>query len=146
VTAPPRPRRVATTLRVRYAETDPMGVVYHSHYLVWCDVARTEFLRQLGHAYAELERGGLLLAVTEAWIRFLAPARYDDLVRVDAWLERVQSRAVRFAYEIARAEPAPTALLARAATTLVALDPEYRPRTLPSGLLRRLRDATSTPA
>lgn len=145
MSAPRAARRIGTTLRVRYAETDPMGVVYHSHYLVWCEVARTEFLRQLGHAYAQLERDGLRLAVTEAWIRFLAPARYDDLVRIDAWLERVQSRAVRFAYEIARVEPAPGAALARAHTTLLALDRDHRPRTLPSGLLRLLHDATSAP-
>lgn len=64
-------------LRVRYAETDQMGVAYHTHYLVWCEVARTDHMRQLGVSYRSLEDGGLRLAVVDARIRYGAPARYD---------------------------------------------------------------------
>src|SRR5688572_17438031 len=80
---PPRlmPRSHSTELRVRYAETDRMGVVYYANYLVWCEVGRVEFLRALGRSYATLEHEGTGLAVAEAKVRYLAPARFDDLVR-----------------------------------------------------------------
>ena len=70
-------------LRARYAETDQMGIVYHSHYLVWCEVGRTDYIRRIGMPYAELEKQGMRLAVSDASLRFHAPARYDDLVRVE---------------------------------------------------------------
>src|SRR5690606_1798658 len=88
-------RSHTTKLRVRYAETDQMGVVYHTHYLVWCEIGRTDFIRQLGVSYAELERQGLFLAVAEANIRYAGSARYDDPIRVETWLDAVQSRMIR---------------------------------------------------
>lgn len=128
--------------RVRYAETDQMGVVYHANYLVWCEIGRTELLRALGTSYAEIERGGVLLAVADASIRFHASARYDNLVRVDTWLEEVRSRTVNFRYEITRldGEDAPERLVT-ARTALVALDAAGRPRAMPPSLLSLLRDA-----
>ncbi len=126
----------SSALRVRYSETDQMGVAYHPQYLVWCEVARTDFIRALGTPYAELERGGVFLVVAEASVRYVAPARYDDLIRVDAWLERVQSRAVTFAYEIARESPHGDRQLATATTRLVAVDQNGSPRSLPTPLLR----------
>ncbi|HEY8485056.1 MAG TPA: thioesterase family protein [Longimicrobiales bacterium] len=134
-------RHTTSTLRVRYVETDQMGFVYHSHYLVWCDIGRTDFLRELGAAYAELERDGLILAVTDAQLRYHAPARYDDVIRVETWLERIQSRMLTFGYEIVRAEPEPRQRLVTASTTLIALDRQGRPRTLPPDLLSLLRNA-----
>lgn len=139
------PRRSVSTFRARYAETDQMGVIYHSHYLVWCEIGRTDFLRSLGRTYAELEREGVFLAVTEARIRFLAPARYDEEIRVETWIERVQSRAVTFGYEIRRAAPPPPTRLALATTTLVALDERGTPVRLPPDLLHVLRDAAGPP-
>ena len=130
-----------STLRVRYSETDQMGFVYHPNYLVWCEIARTDFMRELGLPYAELERAGWLLAVTEASIRYGAPGRYDDLVIISCTLERVQSRSVTFAYEVVRIQPGPEQRLATATTRLVALDRSGSPRTLPSDLLTRFRDA-----
>jgi acyl-CoA thioester hydrolase len=134
-------RSSVSTVRVRYSETDQMGFAYHTNYLVWCEIARTDFMRELGTRYAELEQAGWLLAVTEAEIRYLAPARYDDIVRVLCTIERVQSRSVTFAYEITRTEPAPEQRLATATTRLIALDREGNPRTLPSELLNRFRSA-----
>ncbi|MEN8376368.1 MAG: thioesterase family protein [Gemmatimonadota bacterium] len=125
-----------THVRVRYAESDQMGVVYHTHYLVWCEVGRTDLLRALGRSYSALERDGLRLAVVDAKVRYVAPARYDDLVRVETRVGRVRSRMITFDYELSSAEP-PIGLLARASTTLVALDSEGQPRTLPG----ELRDA-----
>lgn len=136
------PRRSVSTLRVRYAETDQMGVVYHAHYLVWCEIGRTDFLRELGRTYAQLERDGVFLAVTDAHVRYLASARYDEEIRIETWIERVQSRAVTFGYEISRTAPAPPARLAVATTTLVALDSRGTPTRLPADVLQALRDAT----
>lgn len=92
----------SSEVRVRYAETDQMGVAYHANYLVWCEIGRTEFIRALGVSYAELEAEGVMLAVTEAHLRFHASARYDELLRVETRLLGVQSRSVTFAYEIKR--------------------------------------------
>ena len=136
------PRRSVSTLRVRYAETDQMGVVYHAHYLVWCEIGRTDFLRALGRTYAQLERDGVYLAVTDAHVRYLASARYDEEIRIETWIERVQSRAVTFGYEIHRTAPAPAARLAVATTTLVAIDSQGTPTRLPADVLQALRDAT----
>lgn len=115
-----------------------MGVVYHAQYLVWCDVGRTELIRELGASYAELERDGLFLAVTEASLRYHAPARYDDPIRVETWIERVQSRTILFSYEILR-DTNPPARLVTASTKLVALDNDGRPRTFPPDVLQRFR-------
>jgi acyl-CoA thioester hydrolase len=113
-----------TDIRVRYAETDRMGVVYYANYLVWCEVGRVEFLRAHGRSYAALEAEGTGLAVAEARVRYLSPARFDDLVRVETILTGVRSRAVTFDYVITLAETG--ARLATAHTTLVSIDPAGR--------------------
>jgi acyl-CoA thioester hydrolase len=130
--------RGSTTFRVRYGETDQMGVAYHPNYLSWCEIGRTELMRELGLPYAEMEANGVLLAVAEVNVRYGAAARYDDLIRVDTWVEAVKSRSVTFAYEIHRVEPEP-ARLARASTTLVSIDRDYRPRTLPTDVRELLQ-------
>jgi len=115
--------------RVRYSETDQMGVVYHAEYLVWCEVGRTDFIRALGLPYSELERQGTTLAVAEANVRYHAPARYDDLVRVETRLTDVRSRAVTFEYLIRNAVSGER--LASARTLLVSLDPTGKPVPMP---------------
>lgn len=117
--------------RVRYAETDQMGVVYHANYLVWCEIGRTEFIRSRGTSYADLERSGVLLAVSEATMRFHASARYDDRVVVRTVLSRVRSRAIDFAYSILNADTGER--LVSATTTLVSIDPDGRLTALPAG-------------
>ena len=116
--------------RVRYGETDRMGVVYHPEYLVWCEMGRTEYIRSLGMSYAEMERRGVPLAVAEATIRYHAPARYDDLIRVSTVLTRLGSRGLTFDYVITNAESG--VRLASASTTLVALDPAGGAAIIPS--------------
>ncbi|HEX5582011.1 MAG TPA: thioesterase family protein [Gemmatimonadaceae bacterium] len=116
--------------RVRYAETDRMGVVYHAEYLVWCEIGRTDFIRTHYRSYADLESAGVLLAVAEANVRYHAGARYDELVRVETRLAEVRSRTLRFEYLIRRAETGER--LASASTTLVAVDPQGRGMTLPA--------------
>jgi acyl-CoA thioester hydrolase len=118
-----------------------MGVVYHTHYLVWCEIARTDFIRKFGASYAELERDGLLLAVAEANVRYQASARYDDLITVEARIDRVQSRLLTFSYQIFRDEPQPRALLATATTKLIALTPAGATRQLPSELVEKFKHA-----
>jgi acyl-CoA thioester hydrolase len=113
---------------VRYAETDQMGVVYHSHYLVWCEVGRTEHLRSLGTDYATVEKAGTTLAVAEASLRYHAPARYDDLVRVETTLSSVRSRVITFDYLITNADSGDRLVTAR--TALIALTPDGRPHSL----------------
>jgi acyl-CoA thioester hydrolase len=116
-----------------------MGVVYHAHYLVWCEIARTDYIRRFGASYAQLEREGTMLAVTEANVRYLAGARYDDLITVEATLERVQSRLLTFSYQIYRDEPQPGALLATASTRLNALTSNGATRKLPAELIEKFK-------
>src|SRR5207237_10568630 len=123
------------------AETDQMRFAYHTHYLVWCEIGRTDFIRELGVTYAELERDGLFLAVAEASVRYNLAARYDDVVSVFTRCERVQSRAITFAYEVRRIEPAPNALLATATTKLVSIAASGSLRALPPSMLASFRAA-----
>jgi acyl-CoA thioester hydrolase len=117
-------------LRVRYSETDQMGVVYHANYLVWLEVARTDLIRSQGITYAELERRGYALAVAELTIRYRAPARYDDEVIVTANLREVRSRSLRIDYEVTRVSD--QTLLATAYTALVSIDTQTeKPVALP---------------
>ncbi|HUG41156.1 MAG TPA: thioesterase family protein [Longimicrobiales bacterium] len=134
-------RRSVSTFRVRYGETDQMGLAYHPNYLVWCEIGRTDYIRELGITYAEMERRGHLLAVADASVRYAAAARYDDVIRVETWLERVKSRTLTFAYEISRAEPDPTHL-ATARTTLISIDRQGAPRRLPGSVLDMFRETT----
>ncbi|HEX6693151.1 MAG TPA: thioesterase family protein [Longimicrobiales bacterium] len=135
-----------TDIRVRYAETDQMGVAYHAHYLVWCEVARTGLIRELGRSYAELEKDGLILAVADARVRYHASARYDDRVRITCWPSTVQSRAVTFEYllekigehDTDRDEPV---RLATASTMLIALDKAGATRRFQPELYEVLRGA-----
>ena len=90
-------------VRVRYAETDQMGVVYHANYLVWFEVGRVEFIRQLGLDYKSMEQDGALIAVAEATARYKAPARYDDELMVRTSLAGVRGPIVRFRYAVVRA-------------------------------------------
>jgi acyl-CoA thioester hydrolase len=107
-----------------------MGVVYYANYLVWCEVGRVEFLRALGRSYATLEHEGTGLAVAEAKVRYLAPARFDDLVRVETTLTGVRSRAVTFDYLITHAESG--IRLATAHTALVSIDRDGRLSAIPA--------------
>lgn len=95
---------IETQLRVRYAETDAMGVVYHTNYIVWFEVGRGEYFWQQGMSYADWERQGVHFPVSEVSARFLAPARYGDLVTVRTWVQERRSREATFAYEVRMTE------------------------------------------
>jgi acyl-CoA thioester hydrolase len=117
-------------MRVRYAETDQMGVVYHANYLVWCEIGRTDFIRRAGRSYADLERDGVRLAVSEASLRYHASARYDDPIRVHTSLTALGSRGMTFAYRIVRADT--DTLLVTATTSLVSVTAEGRLTAMPA--------------
>ena len=94
-------QRYETSFRVRYAETDQMGIVYYANYLVWMEIGRVEFCRSIGVQYSAMEReDGILLTVAEANCRYQAPALYDEEVVVATWLESAHPRMVTFAYEM----------------------------------------------
>ena len=135
------PRVVETPLRVRYAETDRMGIVYHAHYIVWFEIGRTEYCRAAGLPYRAMEDAGLLILVTGVDCTYRRPARYDDAIRVRAGLEQLGSRGMTFAYEIVRGEDE---MLADGSTRHVFADSAGRPRRAPDDVVERLarfRDA-----
>jgi acyl-CoA thioester hydrolase len=118
--------------RVRYGETDRMGVVYHAEYLAWCEMGRTEYIRSRGMSYADMERRGVPLVVAQASIRYHAPARYDDMIRVSTILSELGSRGLTFDYVITNADSGQR--LASASTTLVALDATGKAVTIPGDI------------
>jgi acyl-CoA thioester hydrolase len=109
-----------------------MGVVYHANYLAWCEVGRTELIRVRGRSYAEIERLGVGLAVSEASLRYHAPARYDDRIRVTTTLTEVRSRSLTFEYLITNADSG--AKLVTASTTLIGLSADGKIARLPREL------------
>ncbi len=124
-------RIVETRLRVRYAETDQMGVVYHANYLVWMEVGRVEYCRAAGIRYREMERQDkVLLTVAEAGCRYHAPALYDDEVVVRTWVAQAHPRMVRFEYEMVAAEDGRR--LVTGFTKHVFCTPALKPTKLPS--------------
>ncbi len=128
---------VETTLRVRYAETDAMGIVYHANYIVWFEVGRGEYMHQQGHDYAHLETQGYYLPVIEVQARYLAPARYGDLVTVRTSVVEARSRQATFAYEIVMAETGQ--LLVTGQTKHICVDEEGRIKTIPQEIREMLR-------
>jgi acyl-CoA thioester hydrolase len=127
-------------LRVRYAETDQMGVVYYSNYLVWMEVGRVEFCSAAGFRYREMEsEDGILLAVAEAHCRYLSPARYDDEVIVRTSVGQVAARMVRFDYRMCEAVSGRA--LAEGYTKHLFCDRDFRPARLPARYMELLRNS-----
>ncbi len=98
----PAPVSHTVDVEVRYAETDQMGVVHHANYLVWFELARTGLCAVSGYDYPGVERAGYLILVTEAELRYHRGARYGDRVQIEVWLEGLESRGLRFRYEVRR--------------------------------------------
>jgi len=129
-----------TRLRVRYAETDQMGVVYHANHFVWFEVGRVELLRQLGFSYRDMEsKDGRFIAVAEAKCRYRAPVRYDDEIVVRTRLLNVRDSVVHFGYELRRL--ADDTLLAEGETTHIVTDAEMKIEVLPEKYLTAFRMA-----
>ena len=119
-----------STLRVRYAETDKMGVVYYANYLVWFEVARADLLRSLGWSYREMEIAGISLPVIEAHCNYLRPARYDDEIEVKTEGRMLSPVRMEFDYQVVRSQDGTIA--AEGKTVHAALDASGKPCRLPA--------------
>ncbi len=123
-------------VRVRYAETDQMGMAHHTSYLVWFEAGRTEFIRAQGRSYAQVEQGGWWLVVVEAYCRYRRPARYDDVLIVRTHLRDIRPATLAFGYQVLRG--ADGAVLADGHTVHAAVDRTGRPRRIPDDIRRLL--------
>jgi acyl-CoA thioester hydrolase len=129
-------REGQTTTRVRYPETDRMGIAHHTHYFTWFELGRTELMRQVGCAYGDLEEhSGIFFPVVEASADFLASARYDEVVTITTRLVRARGVRVRFTYVITREDGT---VLATGRTEHASVDRRGRPQRLPGAWQRRL--------
>jgi acyl-CoA thioester hydrolase len=126
-------------IRVRYGDTDQMGVAYYGNYLRWFEIGRAEMMRSLGRTYREIEADGVRLPVVEAWCRYLKPARYDDRVVIETGVSHRARASVRFSYRILREEDGE--LLAVGGTEHCFLDRNDRPARAPETLAELLARA-----
>lgn len=108
-----------TQLRVRYAETDQMGIVYYGNYAMYCEVARVDTMRSLGVSYRALEENGVMLPVLDYSTKFIRPAKYDDLITIRVTIPEMPATRIKFLYEMFNEEGT---LLNKAETTLVFVD------------------------
>jgi acyl-CoA thioester hydrolase len=131
-----------TCFRVRYHETDAMGIVHHAAYITWFEEGRSAFTRAIGYPYSRMEAEGIALAVAEVTARYHIPARYDEEVAVRTCLDAVGSRGMTFTYEIRRV--ADMILLVSGRSTHISLGPDGRVRRLPEGLHERLLNLPSS--
>jgi acyl-CoA thioester hydrolase len=132
----PALREARTTTRVRYPETDRMGVAHHTHYFTWFELGRTELMRQIGCPYGELEEDqGIFFPVIQAEADYLASARYDEVVTITTRLVRASGARVRFTYAVTREDGT---VLATGHTEHASVNGRGRPQRLPEALRRRL--------
>lgn len=119
-----------TEIRVRYAETDQMGIVHHSNYLIWFEYGRSDFCRARGFSYKEMEeKDNALMVVAESYCRYKSPAYYEDLLTIRTKVEEIRSRSLRFVYEVFRASD--QMLLAEGETLHLVTDESKKVRTIP---------------
>jgi acyl-CoA thioester hydrolase len=126
---------------VRYAETDKMQVVYHANYLIYCEMGRTDLIKQLGSSYADIEAEGVMLAVIDASLRYHYSAKYEDRIRVTTIVSNVKSRTVTFDYTIENALTG--ARLVSARTTLASINGDGKLVALPAHLRQAMENAVS---
>ncbi len=120
-----------TTFRTRYAETDAMGVVHHATYPVWFEMGRSDFMRQIGIPYTEVERLGYYLMLSGLTVKYRAAARYDELLTLTTRVGEIRSRTSVFVYELRRGEE----LIATGETHHICTDKNYRPARMPDVIL-----------
>lgn len=126
-----------TEIRVRYAETDKMGIVHHSNYLIWFEAGRSDLCRAKGFSYKEMEENdNALMVVAESYVRYKSPAYYEDILSVRTRVAEIRSRSIRFIYEIFRPEDG--ALLAEGETLHLVTDQSKRVRQIPEIYRERL--------
>ena len=123
-----------TYIRVRYSETDKFGVVYFGRYFTYFEVARAEMFRSRGKSYRELEESGMFFVVAEACCKYVKPAHYDDLLRIETSIERIGSKSIVFRHQIYR----DSELIAEGREVLVSVDKSGKPVPIPSEIYRLL--------
>ncbi len=126
---------VDVDIRVRYAETDQMGVAYYSNYLVWFEVGRAELCRRKGFSYAKLEERGYKLVVTDVHCHYRSSARYDESITVRTWLKGLNKRMITFGYQVLRKDGEREELIAEGETRHLSLDSKGTPKSLPKEFL-----------
>jgi len=128
-------------VRVRYAETDQMGVVYHSNYLNYLELGRVEWLRSLGYSYAELEKKGVLLPVVHADLNYRFPARYDELIRVETEVSSIGKSSIEFSSQLYNENDT---LLLEGKVKLVCLNADtFKPISIPADLRNLMGEVTN---
>jgi acyl-CoA thioester hydrolase len=131
-----------TTIRVRYAETDRMGVVYYGNFYTWFEVGRVEFLREAGYRYRDVEEtDGCYIVVVESGCRYRSPARFDDELVIRTRLKSLRGPIIRFSYEIIRMDNG--AAVAEGETTHLVCDAQMKVRALPESYMQVLQGALS---
>jgi acyl-CoA thioester hydrolase len=134
-----------TLLRVRYSETDKMGIVYHANYLVWFEIGRTEFCRARGFSYRDMEENdNAFLVVAESYCRYKSAAYYDDELLVRTQITELRRRSLRFGYEIVRVSDG--VIIAEGETGHIVIDANGRVRSFPEGYTQMLRGAADEDA
>jgi acyl-CoA thioester hydrolase len=140
--ANPHPIVNESRIRVRYAETDQMGVVYHANHFIWFEVGRVELLRQLGFSYKDMEQqDNCFIAVVDARCRYKVPARYDDEIIVRTWLKNIRESVIHFGYELVRVGDG--SLLAEGETTHIVADAQMQKAALPEKYMKVFREAAA---
>lgn len=136
-----------TEIRVRYAETDKMGIVHHSNYLIWFEAGRSDLCRARGFSYIQMEADGALMIVAESYVRYKSPAYYEDILVVRTQLGEMRSRSIQFVYEVFR--PSDETLIAEGETLHLVTDENKKVRSIPEVYKRLLigeTDAAAIPA
>ncbi len=129
-----------TPIRVRYAETDQMGIAHHTAYIVWFEAGRSDWMRQQGSSYADFERAGYMLPLSEVGARFVLPALYDEEVIVQTWITELRSRKLQFSYQVVR--PPDNIVLVTGFTTHIVTDKAGRVTTFPAEVREVLERGT----
>lgn len=127
-----------TRFHVRYAETDQMGIVHHSAYIVWFEEGRSDYMRALGSGYDDFEAAGFGLPVVECYARYVGAARYDQLVAIYTKIDELKSRSLTFSYEVI--DPETDEVLCTGYTTHFCTDTNGKPRRFPKEWLNKLSD------
>ena len=131
-----------TEVRVRYAETDQMGIAHHANYLIWFEAGRSDLCRARGFSYKEMEeQDNALMVVAESYVRYKSPAFYEDILTIRTAISEVRSRSIRFSYEIYRESD--DTMLAEGETLHLVTDKDQRVRTIPEVYKRLLTDDAS---
>ena len=131
-----------TEVRVRYAETDQMGIAHHSNYLIWFEAGRSDLCRARGFSYKEMEeKDGALMVVAESYVRYKSPAFYEDVLSIRTTISEIRSRSIRFSYEIHRKSD--DMLIAEGETLHLVTDKRQRVMTIPETYKHLLSEDSS---